>query len=174
MSMVEDHEPGLVEEPEPIEPGLALDSRMEARGDELARQTSEWFPLPGYDDILEVELKPLGWKTSSSIQHRNERVRDPGTRELYNMADQIIRATMGFRQVWPEDEEREPQPITDDWVSLAKRRRMCPENPTSRQALLFLLTDARVPQLFQDWILWTREVRKENDEEVGRDFSPTG
>lgn len=160
-----------VEVPEPAEASSSLAARMQQRSAELEKQTSEKFPIPGYEGILEVELRALGYKTIRRVQKRNERVRDEGLREIYTMADQLLMATVGFHEVLPDGTNKS---ISDDWISLAKRLPNCPEAPSPRQALLFVVTDKRIAFLIQEWGEWSKSVRSDLDEEVVQDFVTTG
>jgi hypothetical protein len=149
----------------------SLNARMARRAEEIDVERSEWFPIPGWDDLIEVELRPLPYPTIRKVIKQNEKSRDEMTREIYSMADQLIRATLGFRQVAKDGSTR---PIDDDWVRLAQRLPNCPQSPTARQALLFLVDLERIHFLVQDWGEWAKTVRVDNDGEVERDFVVTG
>ena len=166
MSMVEESQEFDVQDA----PGLSLSDRMDARGEELSIQRTDWFPVPGYEDILEVQLKPVGVTRISAVQRKNERVRDPDLQTLYNMADGILISTTGFREV-DGDKRRE---IPDDWTAVARRRRDCPDGVTPRQAVLFMLGEERIIFLSEAYTKWVRETRPELDEEVAQDFGRTG
>ena len=98
----------------------SLAGRMAERADYLQKHDTAWFGIPGFEDILEVELRALSYKTSVGIRERLNKVHDTATRELYALADTITFATEGFRQVYDED----PTPLPDDdWVSLARGSR---------------------------------------------------
>ena len=76
-SQYEQDEVGLVDETMPAAPSSngSLSSRMGQRAEVLQRQSSERFPIPGFDGIVDVELRALGHKVESAINHRNERLR---------------------------------------------------------------------------------------------------
>jgi hypothetical protein len=143
---------------------------MARRADELEKHQSDWFEIPGFEGLLEVELRPLAWKTIRGVQKRNERIRDEALREVYNMADQVATATMGFREILPGDQHR---PLEDDWMALARRMRDCPDDLSPRKAILFLVGDKRLPFLINEWGEWAKSARHLVDEEVVRDFEPT-
>lgn len=150
---------------------MSLSERMQERAAELQREQTEKFDLPGWRDMLAVELKPLGFTTIRNLQRKNERERNETTREVYNMADQIIAATVGFHEV---DGSKET-PIEDTWVTLAKRLPDCPDGATPRQALLFLLDgDKWVHFLYIKWMEWASTVQPEVEKEVEQDFAQTG
>lgn len=149
---------------------MSLSDRMEARAAELQGEQTETFDLPGWEGIIAIELKSLGYGAIRTIQKRNERERNATMREVYNMADQIIAATMGFKEVKGSEET----PIEDSWITLAQRRKDCPDGATPRIALLFLLDgDKRVHYLYTQWIAWASGITADIEEEVGRDFSRT-
>lgn len=150
-------------------PSNSLADRMKKRAATLEKEQADWFPIPGFDDLLEVELRALGYQTIRRVQRRNEKIRDQTVMELYNMADQLLTATQGFRQV------NEPSSLEGEtWVSLARRLDNCPPDLTPRQALLFLVGEKRIMFLVQDWAEWARTVRDDVDGEVVRDFDRTG
>jgi len=150
---------------------FSLDSRIEQRARELEAQQTERFAIPGYEGVVEVELRALGYKSISAIQHHNARIRIEADRELYNMADVLLRATVGFFDVTGNNGGRA---IPDDWVALAKRRQDCPDAPTPRQALLFFVGEQRIHFLAEDYTVWAKEARTDIDDEVQADFARTG
>lgn len=157
------------QEPQDASPSLA--SRMARRHEELQRATTQRFPIPGWDDLLEVELRPVGIRPSAQIVKRNERTRDDGTRQLYVMADLLVRATVGFWEM-PENGGG-PKALNESWVTLARRLPDCPDSPSERQALLFLVPEERLMFLYQPWERWMGEASREVDEDTMRDFSRT-
>jgi hypothetical protein len=163
-------EPTQELEPEPQDAPSSLSVRMGRRHEELSRQQTEKFPLPGWEDLLEVELRPLGMRAASKITQRNQRTRDEATRQLYVVCDLLIAATVGFHQVVGE----RSTPITDDWETLAQRLDGCPQNPTPRQSLLFLVGEERVLWLYQAWETWQRSASEDVDKELAEDFGKTG
>lgn len=149
----------------------SLAARMEVRAEQLAERTSEWFSLPGYDGVLEVELRLLGYKRVRKAVDMNRRIRDEATRDLYSMVDNLISATEGFREVVGDDTRPLP---AETWVTLAQRLPNAPESLSNRQAALFLLGDSRIMFLIQEWSEWQRVVRPDVDKEVAADFAKTG
>jgi hypothetical protein len=156
-----------------LDSGPSLRSRMEAHAEELRKDVTEKFLIPGWESMLLVELKRLGYKRIRALQKRNERIRDPGTRELYSMCDQIVDATVGFHEVLPNGAARE---LPDDtWVTLARNVPNCPDEITPRQAILFLTgDDKRVHFLASEWGEWSRAGDTDEAEEVRADFVSTG
>lgn len=170
MSITEVHEGEEFNEISPVEESGSLSERMAARADVLEQQQTDWFPIPGWEGLLEVELRALGYKSIRATIERNKRVRDIGTRELYSLADQIAKATVGFREV----EGEKTKGISDDWVSLARRLPNAPDDLNTRKAILFLVGDKRLHFLVEEWGEWARSIRKDVDEEVSSDFGGTG
>jgi hypothetical protein len=158
-------------EAEPQDASPSLSARMERRHEELSRQQTETFPIPGWEGLLEVELRPLGMRQSAKVVQRNQRTRDESTRSLYVTADLLLLATVGFRQVTGDESSA---PINDDWVSLARRLDDCPNDPTPRQALLFLVGEERILWLYQAWEQWQRAAGENVDKELAEDFDKTG
>jgi hypothetical protein len=156
-------------EPKPASDSLA--ARMREREEVLAKHVTERFPLPGWEELLEIELRVTGVQAATKATNRVQRVRDEGVRNLYVMVDLLCTATVQFWEVTPEG----TNPIEDDWVSLAKRLPDCPDNPTARQAAIFLLKEHRIPWLYHDWESWQRAAKTEDvDAELRRDFGQTG
>jgi hypothetical protein len=170
VSMVEEGQEYAELELEPQDASPALSARMERRHEELSRQQTEKFPIPGWEDLLEVELRPLGMRQSAKVVQRNQRTRDEATRSLYVTCDLLLAATVGFHQVVGE----RSTPIRDDWVALSRRLDGCPENPTPRQALLFLVGEDRILWLYQAWEQWQRSAGETVDKELAEDFGTTG
>jgi len=154
--------------PYPVSNSLA--GRMASRSEELAKNTTEVFPLPGWEDILGVELRVLSYTTIRKIGQRNNKVRDEVTSELYNLTDQIAAATEGFVEI----EGEKQTPIDETWVSLANKLPDAPDSLTLRQAVLFVVGDKRIHFLAADWMEWARTSSHDVDKEVGSDFGTTG
>jgi hypothetical protein len=178
MSQIEDRFGGPVAEgdefpeyEEPKTPSSSLDGRMKARTEELESRTSEFFQVPGFEDIIAVELRLLGFEAQRKIARRNERIRDTTVQELYTACDCILRATEGLYEV--DGDTRTP--IRDTWIDLARRAgKTLPNDVTDRQALLALVGSFRVVGLWQEWSQWVSGRRPEVEEEVMRDFEVTG
>lgn len=150
----------------------SLAARMKRRGKELESQRTEVFEVPGWEEILAVELRLLGYDESRRIGRRLDKLRNEDMQELYSYADQLVAATEGFYEV---DGDRRA-PIDKTWMDLARAAAATklPEDLTPRQAIISLLGDRRVFYLFTDFEQWMRGERREVDEEVVRDFGTTG
>lgn len=156
---------------EPAVPvGHSLSSRMANRHEQLAKNTTEVFPIPGWEDMLAVELRVLPYSTIRKVGQRNEKIRDEVLQELYSIADQLVIATEGFYEL--DGEQRIP--LDDDWVSLAKRLPDCPDEATARQAILFLVGEQRIHFLASEWLEWARNTHGDIEKEVSQDFGTTG
>jgi hypothetical protein len=156
---------------EPVQADGSLRARMQQRAEDLSKITTERFAVPGYDDLLEVELRIVGMRSAAKINKRNERVRDEGTKQLYLLCDLLLTATVQFWQRLSDDRSR---PLTEGWVELAQMVDGCPDRPTPRQALIFLVKEHRVPQLAAEWETWMTSARSDADKELAEDFAPTG
>lgn len=157
---------------EPVNGAGSLAARMKRRGRELESQRTEVFEIPGWEEILAVELRLLGYDESRRIGRRLDKLRNEDMQELYSYADQIVAATEGFYEV---DGDRRTR-IDKTWMDLARAAATVklPEDLTPRQAIISLLGDRRVFYLFSDFEQWMRGERREVDEEVVRDFGTTG
>lgn len=152
--------------------GQSLADRMAQRADSIQKQRAEWFPIPHWEDMLEVELRAIGFGASAKIVTRHERIRDKTVQKLYITADTLIAATLGFREVLPDGKRRELP--NDSWASLAQRLPTCPDAPTARQAFLFLIPQDRILSLSSDYQLWADAQTEESEQEVAADFVVTG
>jgi hypothetical protein len=161
-----------LEEAEPVQGSGSLSGRMERRAQAIELQSTERFAIPGWEGILEVELKALGFTTIRKTQERNQRIREVAKRELYSLADQLLKATVGFWEV--AEDGSGVTAINDDWTSLARRLPNCPDGVTPRQALLLLIGEKRIHFLVADWSEWARATQSESQEDLQRDFAPTG
>jgi hypothetical protein len=148
----------------------SLRDRMQARAKELETQATERFPVPGYADLLQLELRSLGWDTVRKITDRHARRRDASLRDLYLAADTLLAATVCFHEV-------DGQPLGSSWLELARNvRPNLPENATARQAVLSLLRADRttaVIDLWNEWAEWNNAERTTLGEELGEDFTTT-
>lgn len=148
----------------------SLQERMRKRSEELRSDRTEVFGIPGYDDIVAVELRTLSTETSLRIQNKNEKTKDLPMKVMYNWADQILAATVVLHQV--NGEETKPWPDMT-WIELA---RMSFENTqpdlTSRQALLLMMGNT-LQTFMTEWITWSQEITPELNKEVGLDFVKT-
>lgn len=151
----------------------SLHSRMRARASELEKQRTEIFPVPGYAELLHVELMALSWETMRKIAERNERVGDPATRELYIASDQLIAATVRFHEVDGEGERRE---VEASWQTLAHGVvDNFSQDGTPRQAVIALLghPTSRLIFFWQEFLEWANSERSSINEEIAQDFGTT-
>jgi hypothetical protein len=150
----------------------SLQARMEAHAEELRKDVTEKFPIPGWESMLMVEMKRLGFKRIRALQKRNEKIRDPALRDLYSLCDQVLAATVAFHEIDGENTKELPN---DDWVTLAQNLPDCPDEITPRQAILFLTgDDKRIHFLAMEWGEWSRAGDSDEAEEVRSDFVSTG
>ncbi len=153
----------------------SLHARMRARAKELEAQRTEIFPVPGYAQVLAVELRPLDWDTISKRAAALEKVtaRDPALGALYFAADQLVAATVGFYEVL-EDGRRNP--IDTSWVGLANGvRDQFPEDGTPRMAILALFSEptSKLIMFVEQFQAWANGERNVITEELARDFEMT-
>lgn len=147
----------------------SLSSRMARRQEALSQQQTEKFPLPGWEDMLAVELRTVSTKAKQAVASRNSKIRNENERQLFAAIDVIITATVAFWRVTPDGYE----PLDDDWVSLAQRLPHPPDGLTPRRAFLFLLPDHRLDTFFYEYHQWSESVGGDIDQEVVRDFEKT-
>lgn len=145
----------------------SLDARMQARAEAIQKNNTELFDIPGFEGLLQVELRRLGYKKMKQIQSRNAKERDEATRDIYNMADQILWATEGLYQV----RNGEPVAIEDTWLDLAHRLPNTESVTTPRQAVLVMTGgDERILFLTAQWAKWMGDTKADEDEGVQADF----
>jgi hypothetical protein len=169
----------LVDTEESVEEGEARSSvgsdgslrdRMATRSRDLEAQATQRFSVPGYDDMIELELRTLGWDKIRRISDRHVRRRDQGIRDLYVAADVLLAATVRFHALGGG-------PLESGWVELARNAKSSlPENVTPRQSVLSLLRADRttaVIDLWNEWGEWNGTQRTTLGEELGEDFTRT-
>jgi hypothetical protein len=150
----------------------SLRDRMKRRTDEMERQRTERFPVPGYTGVLEVEMRTLSWESNRTIMDRHARLRDPGLRDVYVAADTIIAATVGF---WETDDAGHRSAVETSWLDLGRGViDRFPEHGTPRQAILGLIKPtSRVIALWNEWGDWNLAERTTIGEELAEDFETT-
>jgi hypothetical protein len=152
----------------------SLGSRMQQRAAEIEQATSERFPVPGWESILEVELALVSWERLRRVVTKYERLnRQPAMQELYTAADQILLATLNFYEV---PEQGGPPKLREDhdWVSLARATgKPLPDDLTPRMAVIHLCSDVGTLALLRDWGEWMQTRRGEVDKEVQDYFART-
>jgi hypothetical protein len=147
----------------------SLNARLVQRADKLEEQRTARFAVPGYDGLLEVEMRSLGYRRLRTAQGRAKTERDEATRELYAICDTLLAATVGFHLVEGEDS---PLP-NETWQTIATRAGKG-DTLTPRQALLALLKESLVMFLWTEWGEWQKNVGVQIAEEVVEDFAQTG
>src|ERR1044072_9850625 len=65
----------------PAPSARSLAARLRRRGEQLSHELTTIVPIPGWDDILSVELRALPYQTIRGIQKRNVRMPDEAGRE---------------------------------------------------------------------------------------------
>jgi hypothetical protein len=152
-------------------PGSLAD-RMRARREALEKNTTTTWDLPGFDGILAVEYRALGYQALRKITKRHEQQPDEGLLELYVACDTLIGATI---EVYEISETTGKLAATGErWLELARRAGVdLPENSTQRQALLALVPDAAIVSLYNRYTGWIARSGTEADEAVVRDFERT-
>jgi hypothetical protein len=151
----------------------SLRERMAGRTEEVQRQYTKVWPIPGWEDKVAVELRMLSYRETRMIYKIAEREKDEITGELYGIADQIIRATEGFHLV---GEDGETEPIAGaTWMDVARSMpgANLPEDLTPRQALFAVISDRTLALFFAEWEGWQRRGGRDVGEEVMRDFERT-
>lgn len=172
------HEPESPDEGLPADTTVAVDDSLEARArrrhQQLEQEQTEIFEVPGWQDILGVELRLIGWEEGRKIGQRLRKVKPEALRELYIMCDLILAATDGLHELLPGGGSRRSR---HTWVSLAQAvlpAGELPDNLTPRRALIAIVGDKRVPALYAVWQNWSGGAREEVTEEVVEDFGKTG
>jgi hypothetical protein len=158
-----------------IEAGPApgsLAERLRERRERLERNATRTWDLPGYDGILAVKFRAVGYQTIRKIIHRHAELDDEGLMELYVACDTLMSATEETYEVGADDGKLTP--LGERWIELARRADVTlPENPTQRQALLALVPDTALMTLYRRYERFLGRAAGEADEAVVRDFERT-
>jgi hypothetical protein len=168
--------PTEVETPEvimPTETSSSLADRMAKRRSAIERRKTKTLEIPGYEGILEVEYRLLGWQSIRKIQARHEGLTDEGLQQLYSAADTLITAREETYEI-PEN-GGQPRPLGENWIELARRSgATLPENCSQRQAMFLLFVhDMRLMEHYGQYERWARGLDSEVDDEVVSDFEGT-
>jgi hypothetical protein len=156
---------------------------MAARREQIESQTTVVLELPGYEGILGVEFRALGWQRIRQSMARHRKIKDEGLKEMYAAADTLIAAREETYELNPEvstttveiDEQEVPaRPLGETFKDLSIRAGLrVTESTTERQAVFGLLhRDARLMDLYRAWEEWLKGV--DFDEELAEDFGRTG
>lgn len=150
----------------------SLAERMRARREALEKNTTTTWDLPGFDGILAVEYRALGYQALRKIVKRHDSQPDEALEELYIACDSLIAATV---EVYEINETTGKLVATGErWLELARRAGVdLPDNPTQRQALLALVPDAAIVSLYLRYQRWLGRTGAEADDAVVRDFERT-
>jgi hypothetical protein len=153
-------------------PAGSLADRIKQRREALENQTTTVLELPGYEDMLAVEFRLLGWQLQRKIAERHVRIKDKAIRELYTAADTLLTAQIGTYEI---TESGEQKPISDDWFGLCARAGISLRDDTTlRQAMIALLTDSGVTSLVIEWNEWAENRGKDVGDDVVRGFARSG
>jgi hypothetical protein len=155
----------------------SLEDRVAARRKQLDEETFEVFEVPGWNDILGVKLRLQGFEEGRKIAKQHAKVRPETLRELYVVCDTIVQCTVGLVEFNEDGSWTDSQ---HDWVSLVQRlveRKAIDVDDslqmTPRRALLALVGDKRIPNLYVEWQQWVAGARPHVDQEVVGDFAKT-
>jgi hypothetical protein len=155
----------------PASAGNSLAERMRSRRETLERNATRTWDLPGYEGILAVKYRAIGYQALRKIVHRHAELDDEGLMELYVACDTLMTAT---DEVYEIDAKGSHTPLGERWMELARRADVSlPENPTQRQALLALVPDTAVMALYRRYERFVARTDREADEAVVRDFDET-
>jgi hypothetical protein len=157
---------------EVVQPGR--DGAFEARMQEVRRQreqrTTEVFEVPGFESIIKVELRVLGYKKTTDVAIQHVRQRDDSLRALYTAADQLLAATVAFHKIQADGSLEAAEGLS--WLQLAQA--YDPSiNATvrPRTALIRLLDDGKgVNELHGAWYSWNTRGNEKVDGELEQDF----
>jgi hypothetical protein len=151
--------------------GTSLQARMRAHLEQEQKKHTDFFRIPRFDDLLVVELRRLSFEAIRKIQKRNERVRQESTRELYDVADQLVRATVAIYEIMDDEGYRETE---FGWQDVARLLPDPPDNLTDRLAILHVIGTDRIHFLAAEWGSWSKLGTSDDVEEVKLGFETTG
>lgn len=164
------------DEPQVKSPAMSFKERLHARHEELAKQTTELFAVPRYEDVVMVELRVIKAQESEEITRRLTR----GGRIDINMttqqAQEIVEATVGFHAVLDYDDEGRAivEPVEDaSWKSIAEGLVDLPAEAGQRPAMVALCGSVNVQTLWGMWRAWLMGKDVGIRQEVVRDFTRT-
>jgi hypothetical protein len=154
----------------------SLRERMRRHKAELEDRTTELFPVPNWDGILVVELRPVDWDdTEESIGRHSRRERG---QILRTGADEIVNGTVAFYELDPEGEAVEQVEDARLWSQLLESYTdtelgEMPHEIRERTALIELCTDQGVMALSTTFRRWMVGAKSGIGNQVRRDFERT-
>jgi|SRR5215469_3265045 len=150
----------------------SFEARMQERRNDREQRTTEFFEPPGFEDLFRVEMQVVAYTVISDIVMVHKRQRNETLQNLYINADIILKATVGFYLVMPDDTLDQIEDA--NWTSVA--RVMYPElDPMTkpRVALIRLLEGQGVAELANTWNEWNTRGNTQIERELRADFSVT-
>jgi hypothetical protein len=136
----------------PASAGNSLAERMRSRRETLERNATRTWDLPGYEGILAVKYRAIGYQALRKIVHRHAELDDEGLMELYVACDTLMTAT---DEVYEIDANGGHTPLGERWIELARR------------------ADVSLMALYRRYERFVARTDREADEAVVRDFDET-
>lgn len=149
----------------------SLAARAKARREALLDQHSTTIEVPGYEGVLAVEYRALGYAETRKIAARHQRQSDEATQELYIASDQLIAASINAYELH-DDGTREELGV--GWgLGLASMLGVDTDGLTPRQAMFGCFArDVFVTRHWADYIEWLSSAQADVDEVQRADFQP--
>ena len=161
------------------QPG-SLAERIRQRREEIESRRTNLFPIPGYGDMLAVELQVIPYQTVRKIGQqveRNNRSLDQPTLELYTAAEQLMAATVGFWVLQDTGQYQRDYEATWESMAYLANPQLTQDLYTRACLIDFLSTGfdntSQVVLLCSEWLQWMREGRADTESQLKPDFSPT-
>lgn len=157
-------------EPRPTATPGSLEERVGRRREQLERKTTELFDVPGYEGVLQAELRLLGGKRQYAIVEALERVHDDYQKAIRAAAEMILASTVAIHEV-VDDEGGTQVAEGVTWLHLARAadKKLGPEIQP-RVALIRMLSENGVLELAGEWRLWMKNRGAKVDKALEQDF----
>lgn len=154
-------------------PSPSLAARASHRREMLLEQHSIVLEVPGYEGVLAVEYRAVGYPESKRIHERLRRIRDEAERELYVAADHLLVASTNSFEM----SEHGSRELGHGWgLELARELGIeIGEGMSARQAVLacFPREQLLLTHFYVDYSEWLSGATLEVDSEQARDFPGT-
>lgn len=158
----------VVDEPTPVLG--SLEERIAARRQQLEQNQTELFDVPGFEGIVQVELRLVGAKRQLAVMKEHQRIRAEEKQVVRVACDLILAATVQFHAVVDDEGNTE---LAEDvtWKKLAQAYDPLLDGTIQgRQALVRMIGENGVLDLLAEWKEWMRTRGQKLTTELSQDF----
>lgn len=151
----------------------SLAARVAERRKAISNAKARIFPVPGFEDIMGVELRPLNPNEGETIAERLDKIPDEREKLRRFASEIIIKATCRFFGIsedgeWEEDEHATWRSLFTDMEQAQGRPAPDPSIP-ERACLVGVLKTQHINLLFNEYTEWANSGRVAGDTQARLD-----